>query len=179
MTKEKKHYKTDYFELTTLLLREQFSFLARLNFLVNQWSESRALPENQWGCLFPSPVFLIMHGNCKKLKGWNECSEQITELSTPKQKMIKWFYPLLTKVKAITDYSRHKNEKCTHIVMMGATESKLAIRIPISEIQAVRTKARVGSPDLEPWAKIFRNGIRLSLEIACNSRGALQRRLMR
>lgn len=34
--------------------------------------------------------------------------------------------------------------------MMGATESKLAIRIPISEIQAVRTKAQVGSPDLEP-----------------------------
>ena len=42
------------------------------------------------------------------------------------------------------------NRACTHIVIMGATESKLAIRIPISEIQAVRTKARVGSPELEP-----------------------------
>ena len=64
---------------------------------------------------------------------------------------------------------------CTHIVIIGATESKLAIKIPISEIQAVSSKARVGSPDLEPYAKIFRNGIRLSLAMACNKRGALQR----
>ena len=38
----------------------------------------------------------------------------------------------------------------THMVMIGATESKLAINIPISAIHAVSIKARVGSPDLEP-----------------------------
>ena len=36
------------------------------------------------------------------------------------------------------------------MVMIGATESKLAINIPISAIKAVSIKARVGSPDLEP-----------------------------
>ena len=60
------------------------------------------------------------------------------------------------------------------MVIIGATESKLAIRIPISEIQAVSIKARVGSPDFEPYAKIFKNGIRLSLAMACSKRGALQ-----
>lgn len=62
----------------------------------------------------------------------------------------------------------------THIVMIGATESKLAIKIPISAIQAVSIKARVGSPDFEPYPKILRNGIRLSLAMACSKRGALQ-----
>ena len=38
----------------------------------------------------------------------------------------------------------------THMVMIGATESKLAINIPISAIHAVSIKALVGSPDLEP-----------------------------
>ena len=42
------------------------------------------------------------------------------------------------------------DKHCTYMVMIGATESKLAMRIPISEIQAVSIKARVGSPDLEP-----------------------------
>ena len=42
------------------------------------------------------------------------------------------------------------NITCTYMVIIGATESKLAIKIPISEIQAVSIKARVGSPDLEP-----------------------------
>ena len=60
------------------------------------------------------------------------------------------------------------------MVIIGATESKFAIRIPISEKQAVSIKARVGSPDLEPEAKIFKNGITLSLAMACNKRGALK-----
>ena len=42
------------------------------------------------------------------------------------------------------------NITCTYMVIIGATESKLAIKIPISEIQAVSIKARVGSPDFEP-----------------------------
>lgn len=41
--------------------------------------------------------------------------------------------------------------ECVYIERIGATESREAIRIPISQIQAVRTRAHVGSPFALPW----------------------------
>jgi hypothetical protein len=62
------------------------------------------------------------------------------------------------------------------MVIIGATLSRLAIRIPISAILMVNNKALVGSPDLEPTAKMFKKGMMLSLAIACRRRGALWKR---
>lgn len=38
-----------------------------------------------------------------------------------------------------------------YIERIGATESREAIRIPISQMQAVRSRAHVGSPFALPW----------------------------
>ena len=46
------------------------------------------------------------------------------------------------------------------------------MRIPASDINAVISSAHVGSPFLFPPAKIDRNGMTLSLAIACNNLGA-------
>ena len=58
------------------------------------------------------------------------------------------------------------------MVIIGATRSSDAMRIPNSEIQAVNNRAQVGSPILDPLANTPRNGMRLSLAIACRRRGA-------
>lgn len=44
-------------------------------------------------------------------------------------------------------------EASTHIERMGATSSRDAMRMPISQMQAVRSKAHVGSPLALPWPK--------------------------
>lgn len=67
------------------------------------------------------------------------------------------------------------------MVKIGATASKLPINTTASERINVINKARWGSPPgIKPWnagddifSKIRRRGIILSLEIACNKRGAL------
>ena len=59
------------------------------------------------------------------------------------------------------------------MVIIGATVSRLAIRTPISEISSVKKRARFGSPSFEVTENTWRNGITLSLAIACKSLGAL------
>ena len=54
----------------------------------------------------------------------------------------------------------------TYIVMMGATASRFATRIPISAMATVRNRARVGSPFLDAREKKLRKGMRLSREMA-------------
>ena len=54
----------------------------------------------------------------------------------------------------------------TYIVMMGATASRFATKIPISAMATVRNRARVGSPFFDARAKRLRKGMRLSREIA-------------
>ena len=44
-------------------------------------------------------------------------------------------------------------EASTHMDRIGATSSRDAMRMPISQIQAVRSKAQVGSPLALPWPK--------------------------
>ncbi len=65
-----------------------------------------------------------------------------------------------------------QNQRCTYIVIIGATRSSDAISIPISEIHPVSNNAQVGSPVLEPLANIPKNGMMLSLAMACRRRGA-------
>jgi len=60
----------------------------------------------------------------------------------------------------------------TYIVMTGATRSRLAMRMPISEIARVSRRARNGSPRLVVTEKKLRTGITPSTAIACNSLGA-------
>lgn len=43
-----------------------------------------------------------------------------------------------------------------YIERMGATSSREAIRMPISQMQAVSRRAQVGSPFALPWPKICR-----------------------
>ena len=61
----------------------------------------------------------------------------------------------------------------TNIVIMGATASRLATRIPISAIATVKNRARVGSPLFEACENRLRTGMRLSREIAWSNLGAL------
>lgn len=63
---------------------------------------------------------------------------------------------------------------CSYMVIIGATLSRLAIRIPISDIHIVNNNARVGSPDLEPTENMFKKGMMLSRAMACRRRGALE-----
>ena len=44
-----------------------------------------------------------------------------------------------------------------HMGRMGATASREAIRMPISQIHAVSSRAHVGSPFALPWPKIWRH----------------------
>ena len=60
----------------------------------------------------------------------------------------------------------------SYIVMMGATISRLATRIPSSEMRAVNRRARNGSPLLVVTPNTFRKGMTPSLAMACNKRGA-------
>ena len=50
--------------------------------------------------------------------------------------------------------------------MIGATASRLAIIMPISEMSMVKNKALCGSPLLDDIANMFKNGMMLSLAIA-------------
>ena len=61
--------------------------------------------------------------------------------------------------------------------MTGATESRLAIRIPISDIASVSSRARNGSPLFVVTLKNLRKGITPSLAMACSSLGAPENRL--
>lgn len=54
----------------------------------------------------------------------------------------------------------------------GANRSTLPKRMPHWQMHIVRMRARVGSPRLEETANGARNGIMLSLAMACSSRGA-------
>ena len=60
----------------------------------------------------------------------------------------------------------------TNIVRIGATRSREAIRTPISDRQTVSSKAKLGSPFRPVRLKKLRKKMRLSLAIACMSRGA-------
>ena len=60
---------------------------------------------------------------------------------------------------------RH-SQLCAYIVMMGATESRLATKTPISAIATVKNRARVGSPFFDARENTLRNGMRLSRAIA-------------
>jgi len=51
-------------------------------------------------------------------------------------------------------------------VMIGATASRLAMSIPISDMIIVKSRALCGSPLFDDVANIFRNGMMLSLAIA-------------
>lgn len=44
-----------------------------------------------------------------------------------------------------------------HMERMGATESSDAMRMPLSQMQAVSRRDHVGSPLAFPWPKICRN----------------------
>ena len=58
------------------------------------------------------------------------------------------------------------------MVITGATMSKLAIIIPISDMATVNNSALNGSPRFVVTAKNLRNGITPSLAIACSNLGA-------
>lgn len=58
------------------------------------------------------------------------------------------------------------------MVMIGATLSRLAIKIPIHDMKVVSSKAVVGSPVADPLAKIDKNGMSPSLAMAWRRRGA-------
>ena len=60
----------------------------------------------------------------------------------------------------------------TYIVITGATTSRLAIRIPISDIANVSNKALNGSPRFVVTEKKLITGITPSIAIACNNLGA-------
>lgn len=45
----------------------------------------------------------------------------------------------------------------SHMERMGATESSDAMRMPLSQMQAVSRRDHVGSPLAFPWPKICRN----------------------
>lgn len=59
-----------------------------------------------------------------------------------------------------------------YMVMIGATISRLATKMPNSEMRAVNRRARNGSPLLVVTPKTFRKGITPSLAMACNNLGA-------
>ena len=56
--------------------------------------------------------------------------------------------------------------------MSGATDSMLAIMMPISAMKKVKMSARIGSFLAFVALKMLRNGIISSRAIACSSRGA-------
>lgn len=56
--------------------------------------------------------------------------------------------------------------------MIGATISRLATRMPSSEMRAVNRRARNGSPLLVVTPKTFRKGTTPSLAMACSNLGA-------
>ena len=58
------------------------------------------------------------------------------------------------------------------MVIIGATASKSAIKIPTSEIIMVANKLQLGSPFALPLANGFKIGMTLSLAMACRSLGA-------
>ena len=62
----------------------------------------------------------------------------------------------------------------SHMVSMGATRSRLAMRTPISERMTVRNRAKLGSPFNPVLLKNLRKPIRLSLAMACINLGALE-----
>ena len=60
------------------------------------------------------------------------------------------------------------------MVIMGATASRLAMIMPISDMASVSSKARLGSPSPEQIEKKRKNGMIPSAEMACRRRGALK-----
>lgn len=46
----------------------------------------------------------------------------------------------------------------SYMERMGATESREAMRIPLSQMQAVSRRDHVGSPLAFPWPKIYSAG---------------------
>lgn len=58
------------------------------------------------------------------------------------------------------------------MVITGATKSRLAIKIPISDIAKVNNNALNGSPRFVVTEKKFITGITPSIAIACNNLGA-------
>jgi hypothetical protein len=74
----------------------------------------------------------------------------------------------------------------THMERMGATSSREAMRMPISQMQAVRSSAQVGSPLALPWPKTWRQSNHhgdwdhkhlSSLSPALGSQGSSERKL--
>ena len=59
-----------------------------------------------------------------------------------------------------------------HMVSMGATRSRLAMSTPSSASNAVRMRAKLGSPFNPVRLKNLKNPMRSSLEMACMSLGA-------
>lgn len=51
-----------------------------------------------------------------------------------------------------------RTEGAAYMERMGATSSRDAIRIPISQMQAVSSRAQVGSPLALPWPKTWGGG---------------------
>lgn len=66
----------------------------------------------------------------------------------------------------------NSRSKVTHMVIIGATLSKLAINMPIKDMNPVSSKAVVGSPVADPLAKTDKKGMSPSLAIAWRRRGA-------
>ena len=60
-------------------------------------------------------------------------------------------------------------------MIIGATASRLAMRIPISEMAMVSSSALWGSPPFEGTPKTFKNGMIPSFAIAWSRRGALEK----
>lgn len=65
------------------------------------------------------------------------------------------------------------------MVITGATRSRLAIRMPISDIARVNNRARNGSPRFVVTEKKFRTGITPSTAMACNNLGAPEKKKKR
>lgn len=55
-------------------------------------------------------------------------------------------------------YTNTVQAAMTHIVRMGATRSREAMRIPSSAMRAVSSSAQVGSPLAFPWPNTWRGG---------------------
>lgn len=61
---------------------------------------------------------------------------------------------------------RQQENIITNIVIIGATASRFATRIPISATATVKNRARVGSPLFDARENGLRSGMRLSRDIA-------------
>ncbi len=89
--------------------------------------------------------------------GEGACLSCLEGFTTPQNSRRNW----TSKFQVLAKAMHH-----TYIVMMGATASRFATKIPISAMATVKNRARVGSPFFDATENRLRKGMRLSRDIA-------------